>query len=234
MTRLAEASGFEHRLATPYHPRANGVAERWVQTSVNALRKCIKGATRDWDLYVPSIQLAMNAKVTQRHGTSPYTLMFARAMNGFKDYTNDPAVPPLSNKELLDRIELMENAVFPTIAERAQAIANAQKGKFDKKYRMTKFPANSQVMIREKQRGKLEPAYEGPYTVVQETRGGSYVLMDEQGILMPRDYPPSALKLISQDELVSVEEVQERGKEYSSSKLLLRIKNSLKATTYTA
>ncbi|CDH61115.1 hypothetical protein RO3G_08665 [Lichtheimia corymbifera JMRC:FSU:9682] len=31
--KLAQATGFDHRLATPYHPRANGVAERWVQTS---------------------------------------------------------------------------------------------------------------------------------------------------------------------------------------------------------
>ena len=76
MKTLAESSGFEHRLTTPYHPRANGVAERSVQTSTNALRKCVQGANRDWDLYVPAIQLALNAKVTKRTGSSPYTLMF--------------------------------------------------------------------------------------------------------------------------------------------------------------
>ena len=214
MKKLSEASGFDHRLATPYHPRANGVAERWVQTTTNSLRKSIKGAIRDWDLYVPGIQLALNAKVTQRTGSSPYTLMFARAMNGFKNYTEDPKTVPMTNEELLNRIDIMSQVIFPAIAERAQAVTNAQKGKFSGKYKLVKFPTKAQVMIREKQRGKLEPAYHGPYTIVRETKGGSYVLMDEQGILLPSDYPPSALKLISHDEIISLDEVRKKGKEY--------------------
>lgn len=135
-------------------------------------------------------------------------------MNGFKDYTSDPEQPPLSNDELLKRIDLMANTILPIMAERSQAITSSQKGKFDAKYRMIKYPPRSQVMIRDTQRNKLEPAYHGPYTIVRETRGGSYVLMDEQGLLLSRDYPPSALKLISHDEIVSLEEVQKRGKEY--------------------
>ncbi|KAG2194264.1 hypothetical protein INT47_009674 [Mucor saturninus] len=156
----------------------------------------------------------MNAKVTKRNGTAPYNLMFARAMNGFKRYADDPSVPALTEDELQERIKDMADVVFPAIAERAKAMTNAQKGKFDNKYRMIKFPANSQVMIKELQHGKLEPAYQGPYTVVREKQGGSYVLMDEQGLLMPREYPPSQLKLISQDKLVSLDEVQKIGKEY--------------------
>lgn len=63
-------------------------------------------------------------------------------------------------------------------------------------------------------RNKLSPAYEGPYTVVRETKGGSYVLMDEQGLLMPRDFPPSHLKLISQDEIVSLDEIRQEGQNW--------------------
>ncbi|KAJ8659019.1 hypothetical protein O0I10_005401 [Lichtheimia ornata] len=63
--KLAQATGFDHRLATPYHPRANGVAERWVQTSVRTLRKLIKGALKDWDLFVPGVQLAINGKISK-------------------------------------------------------------------------------------------------------------------------------------------------------------------------
>ena len=52
-----------HRLITPYNPRANGVAERWVQLAVRAIRKCLEGAETDWDLFTPGTQLALNTRV---------------------------------------------------------------------------------------------------------------------------------------------------------------------------
>ncbi|OAD68590.1 hypothetical protein PHYBLDRAFT_150187 [Phycomyces blakesleeanus NRRL 1555(-)] len=156
----------------------------------------------------------MNAKVTKRNGTAPYNLMFARTMNGFKSYANDPAVPSLTEDELQKGIKTMADVVFPAIAERAKAVTNAQKGKFHNKYRMIQFTPNSQVMIKELQQGKLEPAYQGPYTIVREKQGGSYILMDEQGLLMPREYPPSQLKLIPQDKLVSLDEYRVRWEGY--------------------
>ncbi|EIE87969.1 hypothetical protein RO3G_12680 [Rhizopus delemar RA 99-880] len=50
---------------------------------------------------------------------------------------------------------------------------------------------------------KLDVPYEGPYKVKRITQGGSYVLEDEKGNLLPKNYPSSALKMISQDEVIS-------------------------------
>ncbi|KAF7722042.1 hypothetical protein EC973_003764 [Apophysomyces ossiformis] len=50
---------------------------------------------------------------------------------------------------------------------------------------------------------------EGPFTVVHKIKGDSYVLRDEQGVLLPIDIPPSQLKLISQDEIVPADQVYE-------------------------
>ena len=36
--------------------------------------------------------------------------------------------------------------------------------------------------------GKLAPAYEGPYTVLRQTQGGSYVLQDETGELINHEF----------------------------------------------
>lgn len=77
---------------------------------------------KDWDIFVPSVQLAMNAKVAKRHDTALYTLMFARKMNNFEDYTKDGQLSPLSQKELKERIISMEKTVFPAISERVQAV----------------------------------------------------------------------------------------------------------------
>lgn len=198
MHKLKESAGFDHRLATPYHPRANGLAERFVQTTTNVIRKNVDGATQDWDLYVKPIQLALNNKVASYHGTTPFALMFNRAMNGFRDYSNDDIPRPLTEEELMDRIDLMSKTVFPAISERATALAQLKKGKHDAKYRIIKFPEGSKVMIKDMLRSKkLDPRYEGPYTVVRQTQGGSYVLRDEQGLLASRNFAPSQLKLVS-------------------------------------
>ena len=133
--KLQKASGFEHRTSTVLHPRGNGVAERWVQTSVNLIRKSIKGATRDWDLVVPMTQLALNNKIMQRHGSTPFALMFARTMNSFSNYADEIPPEPLPHKELIERIETMQSVVFPAIAERTKAREALKKGKFDKKYK---------------------------------------------------------------------------------------------------
>jgi hypothetical protein len=39
--------------------------------------------------------------------------------------------------------------------------------------------------------------------VIRQTHGGSYVLQDSDGTLLPQNYPPSSLKLISQDPILS-------------------------------
>ncbi|KAJ8651197.1 hypothetical protein O0I10_013357, partial [Lichtheimia ornata] len=103
--KLSDATGFDHRLVTPYHPRANGVAERWVQTSVRTLRKLIKGALKDWDHFVPCVQLAINAKISERHDSAPFSLMFARKMNTFGDYRDEESFRPMSEEELQERLD---------------------------------------------------------------------------------------------------------------------------------
>ncbi|CDH52554.1 hypothetical protein RO3G_11965 [Lichtheimia corymbifera JMRC:FSU:9682] len=58
MDLFTKTVGIDHRLITPYHPRANGSAERWVQSAINGIKKSMEGAIPDWDLYVPATQLA--------------------------------------------------------------------------------------------------------------------------------------------------------------------------------
>ncbi|KAG2215282.1 hypothetical protein INT45_012704, partial [Circinella minor] len=182
MEKLIEAAGVYHHKCTPYHARSNP-AERYVQTSVRALRKSIRGAIKSWDIFVPGIQLAINAKISKRTDTAPYTLIFARKINQFQDFRNEIGVEPLSYDELKKRIHKMETVVFPAINERVKAILDAQAQKFNKKHLIVDFPPNSHVMVRVTDKGsKLENEYEGPYLVIRKTRGGSYVLKDEMAI----------------------------------------------------
>ena len=79
-----------------------------------------------------------------------------------------------------------------------------QKESFDKSHRIVDFPKGSDVMTKLPTRaGKLSPAYKGPCTVLRKTSGSTYVLLDETGVLMDHNYPPSDLNLISHDEVIS-------------------------------
>ena len=207
--KLSQATGFDQRLTTPYHPRANGVAECYVQTTVRTLKKSIRGASKDWDIFLPAVQLAINAKITKRHNTAPFNLMFARKINAFKDYREEKGLPPVTPEEWQQRIHEMETVVFPAISERVQAVIKAQKDQFDRKHFIVDYKAGDVVNIKVRERtGKLDSTeYEGPYTIVHKTRGGSYVLKNANGDIEPRNYQPSVLKLISQDEVIPSDEL---------------------------
>ncbi|SAL94830.1 hypothetical protein, partial, partial [Absidia glauca] len=203
--RLHKAMGIDRRFSTPYHPRGNGVAERYVQTAKLIINKEIEGTRKDWDWFVPSAQLAMNHKVSKRLQTPPFSLMFARHMNTPYVLTDDPntttKLQPIAYDDLVKRLDYMADVVFPAIKERTQLVIDAQKDTFDRTHRIIDFPIGSLVVARLPTRtNKLAPIYDGPFTVMQKTQNGTYLLKDSTGALTPRNYVPSELKLISQDE----------------------------------
>ncbi|KAG0858323.1 hypothetical protein G6F16_013423 [Rhizopus arrhizus] len=148
MQLLAENAGYDHRLISSYHPRANGVSERWVQSAVKAIKKQVEGAKADWDLYVPSTQLYLNSKYNERTKTPPFTLMFGRNPNDFEDFSQEKneATKEELNTELLKNIKKMTEIVFPAIYERTKIITNKQKEKFDASHKLVSIPENSYVM----------------------------------------------------------------------------------------
>ena len=84
------------------------------------------------------------------------------------------------------------------------------------------IPEDTSVMVKLPSRtSKLAPIYEGPFTVVRRTQGGSYILRDDHTQeLLHRNYVPSELKIVSVDESAigdeyyEVEEIRDhRGKE---------------------
>ena len=202
---ILDISRIDQRLITPYHPRANGVAERYVQTTIQAIRKQLQGVKADWDIYIPAIQFAINVKVAALHGSTPFSLMFGRQYNFLQNYDQVKS-KPLSFDELKKRMDYLTTVVFPGISKKAKSTQKRMKEKFDNKMYTDNilFPDGSYVMITDvTRRSKLDPIYEGPFKVIRRTHGGSYVLQDNDNALLPRNYPPSALKLISQDPIYS-------------------------------
>jgi transposase InsO family protein len=213
MDELCEAMKIDKRLSTAYYSQSNGGAERAVQTTKKLLSKLILGISEDnWDMIVNSVQLMINCKISKRLLTSPFNLMFARKMSNEYPLFADPTetIQPMSNDELLQRIEYMSDVVYPAIKNRTDAYNKIMKDQFDKNHRIIHIPVGSFVVVRKKGIQKaLAPVYEGPYEVIRKTDHNNYTLRDELGVLLPREYTPSELKLVSQDAIVSKEEVYE-------------------------
>jgi hypothetical protein len=199
VSALAKASHIDHRLITPYHPRANGMVERMFRPIMEMIRSFCNGATPDWFHSIPQVQLWLNLRTSKAHGYTPFSLMFSRPFVGFKDFSKVP-LSELSPEQLAKRYDTVFNFCYPAIDKVAQKVVSQCKLKFDGKCNicLEPFPDGSYVMLRDPRwKSKQHPQYIGPFLVLRRTRGGSYVLQDETGDLFPRNATPSQLKLVS-------------------------------------
>jgi transposase InsO family protein len=199
LKQLVKISQIDHRLITAYHPRADGLVEKWVDLTKRTLRKSINADLSSWEKHVPTVQFYLNNKVQSCHGSTPFSLMFARSSNSFTDYTTT-ALKPLSDDLLLERLKNIQSILFPAISAKLQTTQNKTKHRFDttKNLLSNPFPDGSFVMRRDATRSStLQPYYEGPFKILKRTSGGSYVLQDSTGALLPRNAAPSQLKIIS-------------------------------------
>jgi hypothetical protein len=200
LTKLAH---IDHRLISAYHPQANGLAERNVQTSSMAILKHLNGKDNKWDLYVDVIQYFMNTKVTAIHGSTPYSLMFARPVSDFTDYSQSSSAL-LSPEQVKERLSYMSTLVYPTIAKKVQVRRDNEATQFEKSHKIVKedkFPPGSFVMcLDELKSSSMQPSYTGPFAVIRRTKGGSYLLKGRDGTEYSRSV--HKLKLVHQSPII--------------------------------
>jgi transposase InsO family protein len=141
-------AGIDHRLITAYHPQANGAAERTVQTTSQVVYKQLKGRDQDWPMYLGSTQLFVNMSVTKVHGSTPYSLMFARHPNHFQKHHVDSTRIHVQEEELLARLDFMSAVVYPSIKAKVKEQHKKYQQCFAKRHKYKEFPAGSLVMVR--------------------------------------------------------------------------------------
>ncbi|KAF9198195.1 hypothetical protein BGZ59_004818 [Podila verticillata] len=104
----------------------------------------------------------------------------------------------------------MTEIVFPAVEIRVKDYQRRKAAEFNRTVLLNEFADGAKVMSLDPIRGdKLAARYEGPYTVVRKTTGGSYVLKDGTGEELSRKFAPSQLKLVLDDfEETSIYEVE--------------------------
>jgi hypothetical protein len=187
-------AGIEHRCITPFYPQANGAAERVIRTVKEHLNALSKGDTSSWPHYLAEVQYGYNTTVHRRHGSTTFSLFFARAHNPLRGEA--PLAPGTSATpaQLLARAKLMSEIVFPATSGRTRYYAEGVFDDFAKRHKMLKedYPPGVLVMRQITPRGsKLLPAWEGPDLVVQRSWSGAYLLRDSTNDLLVQKVPAS-------------------------------------------
>jgi hypothetical protein len=176
---LWEHMGTTLKMSTAFHPQTDGITERANRTLVEALRSCVSQNQMDWDVLLPSIQIAHNDAVNQSTGYSPFFLLHGRTRRSMLDAELERggvARPSRDQqpdmKELHSRI-LTAQQQARTAMERAQAKqrADAQQGRREVIIKVGDMVYLANKNIRFVEDGgirtrKLEPLYFGPYKVL--------------------------------------------------------------------
>jgi hypothetical protein len=218
---MIEISCVEHRLITPYNPRADGKVERSIGVAMSIVKKQLHGADTNWPLFVPWAQACMNNKISSLTGSTPFALMFGRRFHPFRDYSSDAPLEIMDEKELAILNDRMIQVIYPSIAERVAAQKGQLASQLDKRPRAHAFKKGTIVMLRKTNpdgsniTGKFEPVYVGPYQVASKSRHGAITLMSPTGAILPRLVRPHHLKFVSGpsktflDQVFEVESIQD-------------------------
>lgn len=201
--------GVSQSLIAAYNPAANGVAERLIGVSKSVLSKVCGGNIINFDRYLPAVQMHLNTKVSLLTKTSPLTYVFARPQNAFADYSlveNRLMTEP----ELVERNKLVQNVIFPTLAESAAERQQQQRVNLDARRNVVEeIPVGSKVMIKDVTRStKHDPYWIGPFVVLKRTKANTYSLLTPDGCLFGRNVPVNQLKVITMADLVDVSTIE--------------------------
>jgi hypothetical protein len=200
---LVKITGIDHRLISPYNPRADGKVERSIGSVMSIIKKLLHGSVQHWPLFVPFAQLSFNRKISSLTSSSPFSLMFGRALNEMKDYTT--STPSSINlDDWKGHQEKIVSLIYPSINEKVLVGKDKMITNLNKHRRVllaNSIPVGSTVMLLDPVRkNKFEPKYVGPYNVIRRSHNGNYVLKDMTGDILDRHVPADQLKLISKKE----------------------------------
>ncbi|ODM93365.1 hypothetical protein Ocin01_13318 [Orchesella cincta] len=170
MRNVINLLGINHKTSTPFHFQTQGKCERQHDTLNERLRIFINENCKDWDVYLPYFQFALNSSQNSTTGYSPFYLNHGREPtfpSELKYGLSEYALPAEIEKRLSKAKEFATQAIM--MSQEKQAT------RYNKKRRDITFNIGEKCLVRryikKKSRPlKLQNLYYGPYTIVDKDK----------------------------------------------------------------
>ena len=183
-TELMLALGTTIRLSSAHHPQTDGQTERYNAVVEEALRHYVQDACKNWDVYLPLLEFALNNSVNATTGVTPF----------FANTCTHPNVPldihhqlpkKQYTRDFLDTWAQMQARVHDAIYRAQQN----QKRYYDRKVKPLVFDIGDQVLLNTKNLSlgidvfphtrKFRDRFTGPYTILDRYNPQSFTPPDD-------------------------------------------------------
>uniref|UniRef100_A0A3Q3MR96 Integrase catalytic domain-containing protein n=1 Tax=Labrus bergylta TaxID=56723 RepID=A0A3Q3MR96_9LABR len=194
---ICQRLNIKKKRTTPYHPRGNGMVEKFNKTLEEQLARLLHDNDGEWDHYLPAVVLSYNSTPHSSTGYSPYFLAHGRELCIPANVTlSTPYVsqtPQNYGSELVKRLE----TVFQFVRSHREDQRLKREYYFNKHVKFKPYEVGDFVWMNDPttQRKKLDPNWTGPYKVVStENKGLTYNLLDLR-------HPQAGSKVVHYDRL---------------------------------
>lgn len=172
--------GINKTRTTPYHPQSDGMVERFNQTLEKHLAKVVDSHQKDWDKYIPLFLLSYRTAVHESAGVTPAYATFGRELRLPADLLTGR--PPDITTEITEYVNDLRNRmtdIYDQIRTSELQASTRMKTRYDRKARSSVFEEGSKVWLhnpvrRKGKSPKLQPDWDGPYTVVTKINDMTY------------------------------------------------------------
>ena len=170
--KLSELLGTVKTKTTPYHPRSDGLVERFNRTLLAMLAMFVSQEHDNWDDLLPFMMLAYNTTVHTTTGFTPYRLVFGDECNlpgnlVHRELRPDP--PPGDPGTYASWVQQALYESYDEVRAQHQRATHRQKRNYDSKAVALAFPIGCWTLryYPPARKNKLCSPWIGPYKIVR-------------------------------------------------------------------